>query len=193
MRKQLANRVLGLLQSLRVSFYEALSTGHAEGNAYKRQPVLILGDGLLRFEKGVALGFFPSPFFMTGYIHLETRSAASLISIGEGTQINNNFVAIAEHTSITIGKRCLIGTNVEILDSDFHGIHPEMRYTSDPQMARPVLIGDDVLIGSNAKIMKGAVIGNGSVVANSAIVTGEIPPGVVAGGNPAKVLRTIEG
>jgi maltose O-acetyltransferase len=193
MTKRLANRDLGALQWVRVLFYEALSTGHSEGNARKTQPVLILGDGLIQFEKGVTFGYFPSPFFLAGYIHLEARSGSSLISIGEGTQINNNFVAVAEHTSITIGKRCLVGTNVEILDSDFHGIRVNQRDTSDPRAAKPVMIGSDVLIGSNVKIMKGVVIGSGSVIANSAVVVGAVPPGVVAGGNPARVLRTIEG
>jgi maltose O-acetyltransferase len=157
------------------------------------QPVLILGNGRVQFEKGVTLGYFPSPFFFGGYIHLETRGKNSFISVGENTQVNNNFVAIAEYTTIKIGKRCLIGTNVEIIDSDFHGISVSDRGTSNCKNARPVLVGDDVFIGSNVKIMKGVVIGNGSVIANGAIVVGAIPPGVVAGGNPAKVLRTIEG
>jgi maltose O-acetyltransferase len=173
-------------------FYTALSSGRSRGRARKWQPVLILGKGTVEFERGVNLGFFPSPFFMSGYIHLEARNSNSIIRIGEDTHINNNFVAIAEHTSITIGKKCFIGTNVEILDSDFHGLKVSERATSDPQKARPVVLGDDVFIGSNARIMKGVVIGNGSVITNSAVVVREIPPGVVAGGNPAVVLRTIE-
>jgi maltose O-acetyltransferase len=129
---------------------------------------------------------------LSGYIHLEARGKNSSISVGENTQINNNFVAIAEHISIQIGKRCLVGTSVEIVDSDFHGIRVSDRAKSNPEDARPIVIGDDVFIGSNVKIMKGAVIGNGSVIANGAIVIGAIPPDVVAGGNPAKVLRTIK-
>jgi maltose O-acetyltransferase len=155
------------------------------------QPVLILGDGIVQFEKGVTLGYYPSPYFFGGCIHLEARGKGSYISIGENTQINNNFVAIAEHSAITIGKRCLIGTNVEILDSDFHGINVPERGTSKRENAKPVMVGDDVFIGSNVKIMKGVVIGNGSAVANGAIVVAGIPPGVVAGGNPARMLRTI--
>jgi maltose O-acetyltransferase len=174
-------------------FYEALSSGRSRGRAHKAQPVLILGKGIVQFERGVRLGFFPSPFFMSGYIHLEARNSGSSIRIGEGTHINNNFVAIAEHTSITIGKRCFVGANVEILDSDFHGLKVSERATSNSQKAKPVVLGDDVFIGSNVKIMKGVVIGNGSAIANSAIVVRDVPPGVVAGGNPAKVLRTIEG
>lgn len=193
MKRRIANRVLRILQWARVSLYNALSTGHSEGKVYKMQPVLILGDGRVRFERGVTLGYFPSPFYLVGYIHLEARGKASFISVGENTQINNNFVAIAEHTAITIGKRCLIGTSVEILDSDFHGVKVSDRANSNAENAKPVVIGDDVFIGSNAKIMKGVTIGNGSVIANGSIVVAAVPSGAVAGGNPAKVLRMIAG
>jgi acetyltransferase-like isoleucine patch superfamily enzyme len=101
-------------------------------------------------------------------------------------------VAIAEHHSITIGKRCFIGANVEIIDSDFHGIKVSDRGTSNSSKSKSVVIGDDVFIGSNVKIMKGVVIGVGSVITNGSIVVGEIPPNVVAGGNPAKVIKAIE-
>lgn len=184
--------MIRMWQWVRVSFYDALSTGHSKGGVQKRQPVLILGNGIVEFDKNVKLGYFPSPYFLSGYIHLETRSTAASIYFGEDTHVNNNFVAIAEHTSITIGKRCFIGTNVEIVDSDFHGLKVSDRGVSKPEMAKPVFIGNDVFIGSNVKIMKGVVIGFGSVIANGSIVVGEIPPGVIAGGNPAKVIKVIQ-
>lgn len=52
-------------------------------------------------------------------------------------------------------------------------------------------VGPTMFIGSNAKIMKGVLIGVGSVIANGSIVVGEIPSGVIAGGNPARVLKVI--
>ena len=151
-----------------------------------------MGNGTVRFDNNVTLGYYPSPFLLSGYIHIEARGNNSLIIFGEDTYINNNFVAISEHTSISIGKRCFIGTNVEIYDSDFHGIKVQDRRTSIPENSKPVIIGDDVFIGSNAKIMKGVVIGNGSVIANGSIVVSEIPSNIIAGGNPARVLKAIE-
>ncbi|MDO9010549.1 MAG: acyltransferase [Gallionella sp.] len=192
MKSRITSRVIRLLQWIRTAFYASISTGQYEGVAQKIQPVLILGNGIVEFEKNVVLGYFPSPFFFSGYIHLEARGNSSSIRFGEGSHVNNNFVGIAEHSSITIGKRCFIGTNVEIVDSDFHGIKVSDRRTSDPEKAKPVVIGDDVFIGSNSKIMKGVVIGVGSVIANGSIVVGEIPANVIAGGNPAKVLKVIE-
>jgi acetyltransferase-like isoleucine patch superfamily enzyme len=190
-KRRIVSCVLRAMQWVRILFYEAISTGHSEGKVRKNQPVLILGNGVVKFEKRVTLGFFPSAYFMGGSVYIEARGIGSSISIGEDTQVNNNFVAVAEYTSIAIGKRCLIGTNVEIIDSDFHGIRVLDRRTSSRNNASSVVIGDDVFLGSNVRIMKGVVIGNGSVIANGAIVVGAIPGGVVAGGNPAKVLRAI--
>ena len=106
--------------------------------------------------------------------------------------LNNNFCAIAEHTRITLGRRVLVGTGVEIFDSDFHGLRLEDRARSDPAWARPVVIEDDVFLGSNVRVLKGVTIGRGSVIANGAVVLSDIPPGVVAGGIPARVLKTID-
>ncbi len=54
-----------------------------------------------------------------------------------------------------------------------------------------MVIGDNVFIGSNVKILSGVTIGRDSVIANSAVVTKDISSGVIAGGNPAKILRPI--
>lgn len=192
MKTRIVNHIVRILQLIRQFFYSAISTGHTKGSAKKIQPTLILGNGTVEFEKNVKLGYFPSPFFLTGYVHLEARGNNSSIIFGEDSKINNNFVAISEHKTITIGRRCLIGTNVEIYDSDFHGIRIQDRRISDPKNSKSVMIGDDVFIGSNVKIMKGVAIGNGSVIANGSIVVSEIPQSVIAGGNPARVLKSID-
>lgn len=147
---------------------------------------------MLQFEKNVKIGCFPSPYYLNTCAYMEARYAESRIQIGEGTWISNGFVAIAEHTMISIGRRALIGTNVEILDTDGHGLDLAHRHHSLPENAKPVYIEDDVFIGSNAKIMKGVRVGTGSIVANGSIVVGDVPPNTIVGGNPAKVIRYLE-
>ena len=142
-------------------------------------------------DRDVRIGVRVSPYLFSTYAYLEARHPTARISIAAGTRINNNFCAIADHTSIRIGKNCLIGANVEILDSDFHGLAVEDRGESLAHWCRPVEIGDDVLIGSNARIMKGVTIGNGSIIANGSVVTRSVEAGVIAGGNPAKILKVI--
>lgn len=192
LRRGFASRFVSIAQLPRLLFYRMASSSSYQGKPVCHQPLQVVGHGRITFEDDVKLGFFPSPFFFSTYAFLEARSPSSAISIGRGTWINNNFAAIAAHTSITIGRECLIGFNVEILDSDFHGIRVHERRSSRPEWAKPVSIGNKVFIGSNVKIMKGTTIGAGSVIANGSIVVNDVPPGVVAGGNHAKVLKIIE-
>jgi maltose O-acetyltransferase len=161
------------------------------GRPHALQPVQLVGKGEIEFHGCVQIGYFPSPFFLSGYSYIEARNEHAKVKIGDGTVINNNFVAISEHKSITIGKQVLIGTSVEIYDSNFHGVEPERRLVSHPEEASDVTIEDNVFIASNVKILKGVTIGRDSVIANGAIVTRCIPQGVLAGGNPAKVIRAI--
>jgi acetyltransferase-like isoleucine patch superfamily enzyme len=195
-KQRLKRKMVALLcraiQSLRMLFFRLLSNNCPQGKPICYQPLQTIGKGQIVFGKNVRIGCFPSPLFFSSYGYIEARNPSSKISIGENTWINNNFSVIAEHTNIRIGRDCLIGTNVEIVDSDFHGIKVSERSISNYEMAKPVIIEDDVFIGSNVKILKGSIIGRGSIIANGAIVTGKIPTNVIAGGMPAKVLRVIE-
>lgn len=190
--RRLATLLVRAVQALRILGYRCLSNNRVEGRPTRYQPIHAVGLGKILCHDGVKLGVFPSPFFLTSCAYLEARKATSSISIGEGTWINNNFSAIAEHTSISIGRNCLIGLSVEIIDSDFHGLAVAERRVSRPGWARAVSVGNDVFIGSHVKIMKGVTIGDGAVVANGSLVTKDVPPGVVAAGNPARVIREIE-
>ena len=192
MFKFLQKLLFKTVQRFRIWQYRLLSNAVLDGvKPHLRQPLQAIGSGVIEFEKGVSIGFFPSHFFFSSYAYLDVRNKTSKIVIGENTSINNGFVAIAEHTSIKIGARVLIGTNVEIFDSDFHGINLSDRNTSKPEWARSVEVGDDVFIGSNVRICKGVTIGAGSVIANGSIVTHDVPVGVIAAGNPAVIVRRI--
>lgn len=192
LKRRVASALLRSIQLARILIFRWLSTNTAQGNPILHQPVQLVGNGRICFGENVHIGVFPSPYYLTGYAYLEARSPNACVVIGEGSQINNGFVAIAEHSVIRIGRNALVGTNVEIYDSDFHGLQLDQRKVSSPASARPVTIGDDVFIGSNVKILKGAKIGAGAVVANGSIVVGDIPERVVAGGLPARTLRRIE-
>lgn len=182
---------MGLHQRSRILWYSVLSNNRITGSPVLSQPLQAVGRGTIRFEPGVHIGVFPSPGFLDGYAYIEARHEGARVSIGAGTWINNGFRCVAEHTSISIGANCLIGANVEIIDSDFHGLRPEDRGQSKVGWAAPVAIEDGVFLGSNVRIMKGVRVGAGSVIANSSVVISDIPAMVVAAGVPAKVIRTI--
>lgn len=184
--------IFWLLVRPKVIFFRCLSYGHVIGKLKRNQAVLIVGRGLIQFKGQVTIGVFPSAYYFSSYAYIEARNRGSKILIGHETTINNGFVAIADHTFIQIGERVLVGTNVEIYDSDFHGLNIQDRKLSRNEKSKPVRIEDDVFIGSNVRIGKGVTIGKGSVIANSSVVTRDIPKNVIAGGNPASIIRVIQ-
>jgi acetyltransferase-like isoleucine patch superfamily enzyme len=190
-RRRVTFILIRTYQLFRVVLFKLLSSCRLDGDPVRLQPLLASGLGRISFTGRVVIGYYPSPGFLSSYAHIEARGAQAEITIEDGTKINNNFCAVAEHTTIKIGKNCLIGTNVEILDSDFHGLEVSERNQSKPEWARAVQVMDNVFIGSNAKIMKGVTIGEGALVANSAVVTKDVPAFSIVAGNPASVIKML--
>lgn len=107
------------------------------------------------------------------------------IEIGNGTYLNRNTEIVAS-ASVTIGRDCMIGRDVIIMDTDQHAIPGE------PFVSAAVSIDDRVWIGARAIVLKGVSIGHDSVVGAGAIVTRDIPPLSVAVGQPARVIRRLD-
>lgn len=189
--RKLVLYITRFIQLWRIGYYKLLSTNtNIKGKPRLNQPLLALGPGRIIFKGKINIGCYPSPFFFNGYAHFDTRGDNSSIEIGNGTWINNNATLIADGASICIGEKVLIGHNLNIFTSDFHGLQPDKRLTSDyPKI--DVIIGDNVFIGSNVTVLKGAVIGKNSVIANGATVIDNIPVNVIAGGIPCKVFKVL--
>ncbi len=179
-------------QKLRVLKYKFLSNAqNIIGSANCVQPILLTGQGLITFGKDVYLGTVQSPFFYSGYCFFDARNAKSTITIGDGVWSNNNLTIISQEAGVSIGDHTIIGSNVEIYDSDFHHSSPFRRKESGAPSYR-VHIGQNVWIGSNVKILKGVTIGENSIIANGSIVTNNIPSNSVWGGVPATFLKNLE-
>tara|TARA_B100001250_G_C19654546_1_gene724226 strand:- start:16 stop:546 length:531 start_codon:yes stop_codon:yes gene_type:complete len=117
------------------------------------QPTQFVGHGRITINKA-RLGFFPSPGFLNGSGYIEARAEHAIVEIAESTTINNGFKIIADKSSIHIGKRCLIGPDFFVADSDFHGLRIEDRKNGNYD-CKPVRIDDDVFIGQGVSVMKG--------------------------------------
>ena len=81
----------------------------------------------------------------------------------------------------------LIGHNV-VLATLNHEEDPERRHHT---YAAPIVIGKNVWIGANATVTPGVTIGDGAIVAAGAVVTKDVPPDMVVGGVPARVIRPV--
>jgi acetyltransferase-like isoleucine patch superfamily enzyme len=97
----------------------------------------------------------------------------------------NSGAKIFVFRQLFIGDGVSIGECVTIRDSDNHGIADRTEMDGD------IVIGDNVWIGMNANILKGVRIGDGAVIAAGAVVNRDVPPGMLAAGVPAKVIRPI--
>jgi acetyltransferase-like isoleucine patch superfamily enzyme len=184
-------RPAALVQAGRIRAYRALSTcPNVIGTALIRQPVVFHGPGTIEIGEGVAFGWDRSMDFYTGYSHIEVSAPGARILLGDHAEINNSAMIKSEGAGISIGARALLGSQVVIYDSDFHELDPARRRGGTPKMA-PVELGENVFIGDRTMILKGSTIGADSVIGAGSVVVGSIPPGVIAAGNPARVVRDL--
>ena len=108
------------------------------------------------------------------------------ISLGKGTYINVNCNFIDDGL-ITIGDAVMFGPAVTIATVG-HPINPNFR---EYMYCDHVTIGNNCWIGANSVICPGITIGENTVIGAGSVVTKDIPAGVVAAGNPCKVIREI--
>ncbi|MFI0999417.1 sugar O-acetyltransferase [Streptomyces galbus] len=112
----------------------------------------------------------------------------SNIRIGARTFVNYNLTAL-DVADICIGADCQIGPNVQLL-TPTHPLEPGPR-RDKLEAARPITIGDNVWLGGGAIVLPGVTIGHDSVIGAGSVVTKDVPPNVVAVGNPARPVRNL--
>ena len=107
-----------------------------------------------------------------------------------GSHIYANFgLTLVDDTHIYVGDHTLFGPNVTIATAG-HPVLPQLRERG-LQFNQPVRIGRNCWIGAGALIMPGVTIGDDTVIGAGSVVTKDVPAGVVAAGNPCRVLRPI--
>jgi len=99
--------------------------------------------------------------------------------------------SISAHTLVRIGDDCKIGQHAIILDCDYHELDDPLHYGGHGE-SLPVVLEQGVWLGARVTVLKGVTIGRSSVIAAGSVVTRDIPPCVLAGGMPARVLRPLE-
>ena len=110
------------------------------------------------------------------------------IEIGENFYSNHNLV-ILDAAKVTFGNNCFIAPNCGFYTAG-HALDVEQR-NQGLEIAWPITIGSNVWIGGSVSVMPGVTIGDNTVIAGGSVVTKDIPSGVIAAGNPCRVLRTI--
>ena len=110
------------------------------------------------------------------------------ITIGDNVSINRGCEFYPSHAiknaQIIIGNNVTIAPNVV-----FFGAGQNIHLEGLPDIAKTICVHNGVYIGGNSTIRYGVTIGENSVIAAGSVVVKDVPPNVVVGGNPAKVLR----
>lgn len=110
------------------------------------------------------------------------------VHFGKSVYANYN-LTLVDDTHIYVGDYTMIGPNV-IIATAGHPILPQLREKAY-QFNIPVHIGRNCWIGAGAVLLPGVTVGDNTVIGAGSIVTKDIPSGVIAVGNPCKVLRAI--
>ncbi|WP_281557260.1 acyltransferase [Thalassomonas sp. RHCl1] len=167
---------------------------------------------LIRYGKGLYLyGGLPH---LSGPLHIslghDCRISAQTTFSGRSSQINGqgknptlfigNNCDIGWMTTIAVGKKIIIGNNVRIAGRAFlagypgHPVNAALRAQGAPDtedQVKDIVLEDDVWLATGVSVMAGVRIGKGSIIAAGSVVTRDIPPGVLAGGVPAVVVKTL--
>lgn len=110
------------------------------------------------------------------------------VHFGDGVYANFGLTCV-DDTHIYVGSHTMFGPNV-VLATAGHPIVPCLRKYG-VQHNQSIRIGENCWLGANVTVMPGVTIGDNTVIGAGSVVTKDIPPNVVAFGNPCKVYRKI--
>lgn len=110
------------------------------------------------------------------------------IHAGDGVYMNFDCV-ILDCAEVRIGRNVMFGPGVHVYAAT-HPLEADLR-CQGPELARPVIIGDQVWVGGRSVICPGVTIGDNTTIGAGSVVTRDIPPNVFAAGNPCRVIRSL--
>lgn len=117
------------------------------------------------------------------------------VRIGNGTSFinpKNTEIDVTRPWLISIGRSCCITAGVTILSHDYGWSVLKAVYGDVIGSAGKTEIGDHVYIGTHTTIVAGVKVGNNVVIGANSLVSRNLPDNVVAAGNPARVIRTLD-
>lgn len=123
-----------------------------------------------------------------------TMTAPIGFDYGWNTFIGENFYAnldliILDVCEVRIGDNCFFGPRVSLLTAT-HPTAPGPR-AAELEYGIPITIGDNVWLGGGVIVNPGVTIGDNTVIGSGSVVTKDIPSGVIAAGNPCRIIRVI--
>ncbi len=140
--------------------------------------------------KGVEIG---NNFTLGKYAIIECtgvlRNVGSSLKIGNNVGINH-YCFIGMRGDIVIGDNVIFGPRVNVFSENHNYADLDIPIKNQGVTKDKTVIGNDVWIGANTSIMSGVTIGKGCIIAAGAVVTKDLPDYSIAGGVPAKVIKS---
>jgi acetyltransferase-like isoleucine patch superfamily enzyme len=156
---------------------------------------LVRGSKFMQFGRGV---YATSNLWLEAVTAYRDQKFSPHIAIGDSVSFSDG-VHISCIERIAIGNHVLMGSHIYISDHN-HGLYKGAAQSppSDPPTHRqlggggPVVIADNVWIGDNVVVLGPANIGSGAILAANSVVRGDVPPGAIVGGIPARILKQFQ-
>jgi maltose O-acetyltransferase len=126
-------------------------------------------------------------FFSTTVTSEMVAHPGGRIEIGDNVFVNYG-ASLSAHKRVAIGDGCQLGSYACLMDNDYHSVEDR----SKAGESKPIVLGRNVWLGVRVIVLKGVTIGDNAVIGAGSVVTRDIPANCVAGGVPAKVIRTFE-
>lgn len=111
------------------------------------------------------------------------------VRVGDNVFINAGLLILGGGL-VTIGSDCLIGPDVRLYTPN-HALNPRLR-REGWERSLPITLEDNVWLGGSVVVCPGVTIGRDSVIGAGSVVTKDIPSGVLAAGNPARIIRPLD-
>jgi len=119
---------------------------------------------------------------------VRTIAPGAVLRLGRGVAMSGAVVCAAR--SIEIGEGTILGSGAMIIDNDFHEPEGDTGWSAHAwATARAVRIGRGCFIGARAIVLKGVTIGDRAIVGAGAVVSKDVPAGMLAVGNPARLVE----
>ena len=110
------------------------------------------------------------------------------ISVGKNFYTNHN-CTILDGAKVEFGDNVFIAPNC-VFSTAGHAIDAEQR-GKGLEIALPIKVGNNVWFGANVSVLPGVTIGDNTIIGAGSVLNKDIPSGVIAVGNPCRVIREI--
>lgn len=141
----------------------------------------VRGPGTVRFGDNITVGMHVTPY---------THAPDAVIDIGNHCFLNG--VRFGCAARITVGDDCILAES-RIMDTNFHSTRADRWSADAPVRVKPITLARNVWVAAQAGLLPGTEIGENSVVGFGAVCSGRFPANSLIAGNPAVVVRAIEG